>query len=68
MHYKGSSVKIDKKHRLKTAGHGTSAMRIFYQKHYYKRYPPLLRDFVLWGIKLLEHYRKFKILTGLRYE
>ncbi|MDD5147289.1 MAG: glycosyltransferase family 2 protein [Candidatus Daviesbacteria bacterium] len=76
IHYKGSSsglwktsaLKVSKEERLKTATHGVSAMRIFYKKHYYKKYPPLLRDFVLWGIKLLEHYRKFRIITGMRYE
>ncbi|MDD5415977.1 MAG: glycosyltransferase family 2 protein [Candidatus Daviesbacteria bacterium] len=76
IHYKGSSsglwktaaLKVSKEKRLKIAVHGVSAMRIFYKKHYYKKYPPLFRDFVLWGIKLLEHYRKFRIITGLRYE
>lgn len=58
IHYKGSSAKGAK---LETIKHGTSAMRIFYKKHYYKRYPPLFRDLVLGGIKLLEHYRKFKV-------
>lgn len=58
IHYKGSSAKGDK---LKTITHGVSAMRIFYKKHYYKNYPPFLRDFVLWGIKLLEYRRKLWI-------
>lgn len=65
IHYKGSSTKGVK---LQTISHGTSAMRIFYMKHYYKKYPSLFRDLVLWGIKALEHWRKFKIITGLRYE
>ena len=76
IHFKGSSsglwrtsaTKIEKATKLSAATHAASAMRIFYKKHYYKKYPPVLRDFVLWGIKLLEHYRKFKIMTGLRYE
>lgn len=76
IHYKGSSSglwwsaaqKVDKKQRLETATHGISAMRIFYIKHYYKKYPPIFRDIALWGIKLLEHYRKFKIMTELKYE
>lgn len=54
-HFKGSSAK---KAKAETINHGISAMRIFYKKHYYKKYPPILRDFVLWGIKVLEHYRK----------
>lgn len=58
IHYKGSSAKRVKS---ETIEHGISAMRIFYKKHYYKKYPPLLRDFVLLGIKVLERYRKSKI-------
>lgn len=65
IHFKGSSSKQEKR---KTVILGVSAMRIFYKKHYYKKYPPLFRDLVLGGIKLLEHYRKFKIMTGFRYE
>lgn len=57
IHYKGSS---SAKEKSKTISHGTSAMRIFYMKHYYKKYPPLLRDLILLGIKALEHYRKAK--------
>lgn len=57
IHYKGSSAK---QNRFKTVSHGVSAMRIFYMKHYYKKYPPILRDLVLAGIKLLEHFRKAK--------
>ncbi|MCL4415806.1 MAG: glycosyltransferase family 2 protein, partial [Actinobacteria bacterium] len=76
VHYKGSSsglwstsaLKVEKHTKIAAATHAASAMRIFYKKHYYKDYPPLLRHFILWAIKLLEHYRKFKILTGLRYE
>ncbi|OGE19445.1 hypothetical protein A3J19_02160 [Candidatus Daviesbacteria bacterium RIFCSPLOWO2_02_FULL_41_8] len=76
IHFKGSSsglwqtsaTKVEKETKLKAATHAASAMRIFYKKHYYKKYPPLFRDFVLWGIKALEHYRKFKILTGMKYE
>lgn len=76
IHYKGSSsglwqtsaTKVKKATKLTAATHAASAMRIFYKRHYYKKYPPIFRDFVLWGIKLLEHYRKFKIMTGLKYE
>lgn len=57
IHYKGSSAK---QNRLKTVTHGISAMRIFYLKHYYQKYPPFFRDVVLAGIKLLEHFRKAK--------
>lgn len=58
IHFKGSSSKHEKR---KTVILGVSAMRIFYKKHYYRKYPPLLRDFVLWGIKLLEYRRKLWI-------
>lgn len=76
IHYKGSSsglwqtalTKPERSTKLIAATHAASAMRIFYRKHHYKTYPPLFRDFVLMGIKALEHYRKFKIITGLRYE
>ncbi|EKD85346.1 MAG: Glycosyl transferase family 2 [uncultured bacterium] len=76
IHYKGSSsglwrtsgMKVQKTTKLTSASHAASAMKLFYKKHYYVKYPPLFRDFVLWGILLLEKYRKFKILTGLRYE
>lgn len=69
IHYKGSSsglwstrqAKVDKHHRIKTAKHGVSAMRIFYMKHYYKNYPPPFRDLILLAIKSLEHYRKLKV-------
>lgn len=58
IHYKGSS---SKQLKSKTVYHGISAMRIFYKKHYYKKYPPIIRDLVMLGIKLLEQYRKIKI-------
>ncbi len=69
IHYKGSSsglwstskIKVEKSVRLKAAKHGVSAMRIFYLKHFYKSYPPLIRDLILGGIKSLEHFRKAKI-------
>lgn len=58
IHYKGSSAKLEKHD---TISHGVSAMRIFYKKHYYKKYPPILRDFVLLAIQFLEHWRKLWI-------
>lgn len=76
IHYKGSSsglwrtsaTKVAQGIKLTAATHAASAMRIFYKKHYYRKYPPLFRDFVFWAIKILENWRKFKIKTGLRYE
>ena len=58
IHYKGSSAGQEKS---KAISHGISAMRIFYMKHYYRKYPMIFRDFILAGIKMLEHYRKVKI-------
>lgn len=58
IHYKGSSAG---KEKSKTVSHGISAMRIFYMKHYYEKYPPIFKDLVLLGIKTLEHYRKAKL-------
>lgn len=76
IHYKGSSsglwstaaTKVEKQTKLLAASHASSAMRIFYRKHYYQKYPPIFRDFILWGITLLEHSRKFRIALGLRYK
>ncbi len=70
IHYKGSSSglwstalnPVEKKIRIKAIMHGTSSMRIFYKKHFYHKYPVVIRDFVLVGIKILEHYRKFRIM------
>lgn len=69
IHYKGSSsglktsgqVAVDKDRKLKSAKHSSEAMRIFYMKHFYKGYPPLIRDIILLGINSLEHYRRAKI-------
>ncbi len=58
IHFKGSSSRQQKS---KTISHGISSMRIFYKKHFYYKYPPVFRDFILAGIKTLEHYRKAKI-------
>ena len=58
IHYKGSSSGQVKS---KAISHGTSAMRIFYMKHFYKKYPLIFRDIILAGIKILEHYRKAKL-------
>lgn len=70
IHYKGSSSglwstslsEVEKKARIKAILHGISAMRIFYKKHLYRSYPVVIRDSVLVGIKILEHYRKFRIM------
>ena len=74
IHFKGSSSglwktaqsKVDPAIKLKAARNGAKAMRIFYMKHYYKQYPPVIREIVLLGIAILEKYRLFKIKTGLK--
>jgi GT2 family glycosyltransferase len=74
IHYKGSSsglwktaqTKVDPSVKLKAAKNGAKAMRIFYMKHYYKKYPPVIREIALLGIAILEKYRLFKIRTGLK--
>jgi len=68
IHYKGSSSglkktaakSVEKNVKYKAISHGVSAMRIFYMKHFYKKYPPIFRDLILLAIKSLEHYRKAK--------
>lgn len=75
VHFKGSSsglqktakLQVPRERKIKSAKAATQAMRIFYMKHYYQKYPPLLRDFILLGITALEKYRLFKINTGLKY-
>lgn len=76
IHFKGSSsglqstakTVVPKERKINAAKHGVEAMRIFFKKHYYKNYPPILRDFIMLGIYALEKYRIFKINTGLKYE
>lgn len=76
IHFKGSSSglwstaasEVPHETRMKSATHAASAQRIFYTKHFYKKYPPVLRELILWAINLLEHFRKFKIRTRLKYE
>lgn len=76
IHFKGSSSglwntaisAVPDEVKIESATHATAAMRIFYKKHYYKDYPPIFRDLVLWGISLLEKYRKFKIRMGMNYK
>ncbi|OGM02394.1 hypothetical protein A2115_02935 [Candidatus Woesebacteria bacterium GWA1_41_8] len=59
---KGHSKKISsatKETRLRSALSSTQVMRIFYRKHYEKKYPKVFSFIVFTGIKLLE-----KIRTG----
>lgn len=73
IHFKGSSSglwnsakeEVGKDVKIKSVKHALEAMRIFYKKHFYYKYPPLLRDLILAGIGVLEHYRKIKIHAGL---
>ncbi len=76
IHYKGSSsglwgtakVSVPKERRVKAAAAASKAMKIFYMKHYYKDYPPIMRDLILLGINLLQWTRLLKINLGLRYK
>lgn len=53
--------KAKKETKLKAAKASVAAMRIFYQKHYQKKYPYPIRIIVSAGINILEKYRLFKI-------
>lgn len=76
IHYKGSSsglwstskVVVPKDRKLVAAKHASEAMRIFYKKHFYKKYPFIVRDIILLGITTLEKYRLLKINLGLKYK
>jgi GT2 family glycosyltransferase len=74
IHYKGSSsglwstakVKVEKSTKIKAAKAGIKAMRIFFMKHYYNKYPIGVRHLILAGIRLLEYYRLFRINAGMK--
>ncbi|MCL4338869.1 glycosyltransferase family 2 protein [Patescibacteria group bacterium] len=65
LHYKGVSGGIkkhsqhlslaDKKIKYLATRSRFEVMRIFYEKHYKKKYPEWIRAIVLWGIKLKEY-------------
>ncbi len=67
IHYKGVSVGIRKESqdlsnstketRLKMSKERTTAMKLFYKKHYSKKYPSFITGFVLFGINFLEKIR-----------
>ena len=67
IHYKGVSVGIRKESRdlskstretrLKMSKERTKAMRLFYKKHYSKKYPAFITGFILFGINFLEKIR-----------
>jgi GT2 family glycosyltransferase len=71
IHYRGissgikkhsqNSSKAKKETRLKAARASVGAMRIFYHKHYRKKYPFVIRFLVDTGINLLEKYRLYKV-------
>jgi len=71
IHYKGISSGIIKRSqtistsnittRTTAAKASTEAMRIFYNKHYIKKYPRLLNSVVMFGINFLENRRLAKI-------
>lgn len=76
IHYRGISSGI-KKHsqtvskakketKIKAARASVGAMRIFYQKHYRKKYSLPIKLLVDAGINLLEKYRLFKVNSSYR--
>lgn len=60
-------TKAKKKTKLKAVKASTEAMRIFYNKHYLDKYPFVLSQLVLLGIKMLENVRKLKIKLGMGF-
>lgn len=74
IHYKGSSSGLWKtakkvvplEVKMRAAKAGISAMRIFYEKHYLKKSPWVMRKLVGTGITLLESYRLAKIKMELK--
>lgn len=74
-HYKGAAkgksqklgvkVKVDQETKRKVLIAGADAMKIFYNKHYKKRYPFVLNSIVLSGIWVMKQARLLKFnLTG----
>ncbi len=71
LHYKGVSVgirketgdvsKASKETRLKMSKARTQAMRLFYEKHYSKKYPKFATGFILFAINILEKIRTSRI-------
>lgn len=74
-HYKGASSgikesskkisKATKESKRRILKESTRAMRLFYDKHYKSVYPPIVRWFVLAGVKILEGARLFKLQFNL---
>ena len=72
IHYKGISSGIkkhsqsiataDKKVRAQATAARFEVMRIFYKKHYRKKYPKIVMAIVLAGINLLEKINRYKYL------
>ena len=48
--------------KLKIAKERTRAMRLFYKKHYYQKYPMILNLFVLLGIQIAEFAKVGKVI------
>ncbi|MGB9706634.1 MAG: glycosyltransferase family 2 protein [Microgenomates group bacterium] len=71
IHYKGVSsgirkesqqiAKVKKETKIRTIKASTQAMRIFYKKHYFNKYPRFLTWLVLRGIDVLEKIRLKKL-------
>lgn len=71
VHYKGASAgykpssygksTVASEVKVRSAKSSTEAMRIFYQKHYAKKYPWLINWIMFAGISLLEKYRLYRL-------
>ena len=71
LHYKGASVGIRKQTqdislatkeiKVKMNKETTRAMRLFYQKHYSKKYPKIFTWFILFAISILEKVRSRRV-------
>ena len=75
IHYKGASSgikdsskkisKATKESKRRVLYESTRAMRLFYEKHYKTAYPPIVKWFVLTGVKFLETVRLLKFQFNL---
>ena len=53
--------KASKKTKIMVAKASTNAMRIFYKENLLKKYPPFIKNLVLFGINILQQYRVLKV-------
>lgn len=76
VHYKSSSsglwstakISVPLETKIKSAESASKAMKIFFHKHYLKKYPKLATWLVEWGIDMLGKRRISRLKKGLKYE